>query len=95
MRFNWEYYITINSDLCNNGILTEKIAYEHFKKFGIKEKRLYCDISIFFDWKYYLSHNKDLNNILGEQDAWRHFLYHGKIENRKLKYKEYLLEYCI
>jgi hypothetical protein len=95
MIFNWEFYITYNEDLWNSGINNEESAYEHFKNFGINERRIYCNIVIFFNWKKYISINVDLKHIKNEDDAWRHFLYHGKKENRKINDEYFLKQYCI
>jgi hypothetical protein len=95
MRFNWEYYIYINDDLLNNGINNEVNAYNHFKQYGLKEKRIYCDISILFNWINYKENNPDLIHISSEIEAWRHFLYHAKNEQRYINNKEYLIPYCL
>jgi hypothetical protein len=95
MRFNWEFYVNINIDLLNNGINNEETAYEHFKKYGIKEKRIYCDVAIFFNWNSYINNNIDLKHISTELEAWKHFLYHGKKEQRKINNQDYLIQYCI
>lgn len=97
MIFNWEYYINYHSDLIGNtsNNWNYKSALNHFNKFGKNEKRIYTDICIFFNWKEYIEQNKDLTNITKEEEAWKHFLYHGKTENRKIKYWDILKEYCV
>lgn len=94
MIFNWEFYINNNFDLSNSGILDRETAYNHFKQYGIKEKRIYVDISIFFNWKEYIANNIDLQHIKTETEAWRHFLYFGKKENRNVTHLKYLKRYC-
>lgn len=95
MIFNWEFYINHYKDLLINGIKNEETAYEHFKKFGVNEKRIYCDVVVIFNWKSYIYDNIDLIHIQNEYEAWRHFLYHGKKENRQIKDGFFLKQYCI
>ena len=59
MIFNWEYYKNIHNDLCDSDINNYETAFNHFKKFGKKEKRTYTDICIFFNWKEYIEENID------------------------------------
>jgi len=40
-RFDWKNYLQLNSDLPPNGIVDKKSAWNHWKNFGIKEKRQY------------------------------------------------------
>jgi hypothetical protein len=94
MIFNWEFYISNNLDLCNSELNSNEMAYNHFKYHGMKENRIYVDISIFFNWKEYITNNSDLYHIDSEQEAWRHFLYFGKKENRQVKHFDYLIKYC-
>jgi hypothetical protein len=94
MIFNWEYYIENNLDLCNIGIYNKETAYNHFKFHGMKENRIYVDVSIFFNWKEYITNNTDLSHIKTENEAWKHFLYFGKKENRQVKHFDYLIQYC-
>jgi hypothetical protein len=97
MIFNWEYYKNIHYDLSDSDsdIYNYETALKHFEKFGKKEKRIYIDICILFNWKEYIEQNKDLKNIMTEEDAWKHFLYHGKKENRKIRHWNILKKYCI
>ena len=96
MLFNWEFYINKYEDLKKSNIKTEIDALNHWKTYGKYEKRIYNDISIFFYWKDYLELNDDLqNNILNEDDAWRHFLYYGNIENRSVYNYLFLIDYCV
>lgn len=96
MIFNWEFYATYHKDLVFDGIQNEELAINHFKIYGIKEKRVYIDIPIFFNWNIYLTLNPDLTDIISsEYDAWGHFLYNGKKENRNITHKFILNKYCI
>ena len=96
MIFNWEFYVNYYNDLISNGIINEELATTHFQKYGKNEKRIYVDIPIFFDWKLYLELNKDLKkNINTEYQAWSHFLYDSKKENRKIYHKIMLNKYCV
>jgi len=84
--FDWEFYINKYRDLKKAGIDTEEKALEHWIKYGKKEERIFTDIPIFFNWIEYLNQNKDLKETIeNEEDAWRHFIYHGQYEGR---YKE-------
>jgi hypothetical protein len=35
-----------------------------------------------FDWEFYVNINHDLNHIIKKEDAWIHYIKHGKDENR-------------
>ena len=94
MIFNWEFYINKYRDL-KNVIKSEDDAFVHWQKYGKYEKRIYNDIPILFDWKNYLEENKDLKNILNEDEAWKHFLYYGNIENRYINNNWILVHYCV
>lgn len=37
--FNWIHYLLLNDDLIENNIVTDKLAYDHWAKVGIKEHR--------------------------------------------------------
>ncbi len=96
MIFNWEFYINFHMDLKENSTINEKFAIYHYKTYGFKEKRIYVDIPIFFNWKLYLEYNQDLiNKIHTEYEAWAHFLYNSKNENRFINNKNILNKYCI
>ena len=95
MIFNWEYYISKYDDLIKGDFNSHEDAWYHWLKFGKKEQRVYIDIPIFFNWKKYIETHLDLRTILTEEEAWRHFLYHGRIENRNIKHYNILKQYCI
>ena len=40
-RFDWKNYLQLNGDLPQNGIVDKKSAWNHWKNYGIKEKRQY------------------------------------------------------
>ena len=95
MRFNWEFYINKYNDLNNGNFKSHEDAWYHWLTFGKKERRMYTDISIFFNWINYIENNPDLIYISCEEDAWRHFLYHGRIENRYIYHYKILKQYCL
>jgi hypothetical protein len=95
MIFHWEFYLHKYNDLRENGLLTEEDALNHWLNYGMKELRIFNDIPLFFDWKNYLDQNPDLKDIKNEEEAWRHFLYFGVRENRKLRHKTVLKIYCL
>jgi hypothetical protein len=37
-----------------------------------------------FNWEYYIKNNIDLNNIKTKQEAWEHWINHGKKEGRQI-----------
>ena len=79
-NFNVEDYKKLNKDLCH---LSNHEALQHFKDFGLKEKRPYI-IPPDFDYKIYLKFNKDLSKFTEEQ-ALQHFIEHGLKEKREYK----------
>ena len=95
MRFNWEFYINKYDDLNNGNLKNHEDAWYHWLSFGKKEKRIYSDISIFFNWKDYIKFHQDLMGISCEEEAWRHFLYYGRNENRVIYHYNILKQYCI
>ena len=87
--FDWEFYINKYKDLKKAGIDTEEKALEHWIKYGLKEERIFTDIPIFFDWIKYLNKNKDLKLIIdNEENAWKHYIYHGQYEGRYNELKQ-------
>jgi hypothetical protein len=38
-RFDWKNYLQLHGDLPQNGIVDKKSAWNHWKNYGIKEKR--------------------------------------------------------
>jgi hypothetical protein len=91
LDFDWKEYVYLNEDVKNN----EEYAIRHYKKYGIKEKRIYkIDKTIIpndFDWTCYIELNKDLK-IKDEKNAIIHYIRYGINEKRKYKndmYDEY------
>jgi hypothetical protein len=88
IKFN---YIGINGEFSltpiNNNdtsVAIKIIENPHLSKIEITDKLfLYEDIYINFDWVKYIESNKDLANIEHKEDAWHHWYYYGKNENRK------------
>lgn len=87
-KFDWEFYVLYYEDIkhITNGF----VAWKHFKKYGIAEKRYFNknmlrkDINNNnFDWKLYISRNKDLKYINNEIIAWKHFI-NNKQKNNSL-----------
>ena len=84
-NFNWIQYLYLNQDLLQN-IISEKDAFIHFIKCGIKEKRLYKtekNIKSIFNWELYIFIYTDLKNINNYNDALIHYIKKGIDENRK------------
>ena len=87
--FDWESYINNYEDLKN--IKTKEEAWNHWIKHGKNENRTFdkivlneCDNTEFtdFDWKTYINNYEDLKNIKTKEEAWNHWIKHGKNENR-------------
>ena len=79
-NFNVEDYKKLNKDLSH---LSNHEALQHFKDFGLNEKRPYL-IPQGFDYKIYLKFNKDLSTF-NESQALQHFIEHGLKEKREYK----------
>jgi hypothetical protein len=79
-NFNVEDYKKLNSDLSH---LPNHEALQHFKDFGLNEKRPYL-IPQGFDYEIYLKFNKDLSNF-NELQALQHFIEYGIKEKREYK----------
>jgi hypothetical protein len=75
--FDWENYIFFYEDLQNDNINTKEKAWNHWKKHGKNEGRLYFDlknknsnaptsfdmsIDDYFDWEKYVNYYEDLKN---------------------------------
>lgn len=75
--FNANYYKEKNEDVAKSGFgVSDKLLFEHFIKYGIKECR---QASANFNINVYSKENKDLNILLIE-----HYLKMGKNEPRKV-----------
>ena len=82
IKFNHRFYISYNKDL---GHFDENGAYEHYKRLGIREKRIFCDIIPEFNIIYYMF---KYNDVKGSNlyDYWQHYIYHGIKEKRNIDY---------
>lgn len=83
-NFNWQIYLTLNSDL---KFTTEEESKNHYLNHGKNENRKYCYIiPDDFDWKKYLELNTDVAVTCNDKNsAISHFINHGMHENRKYK----------
>jgi putative flippase GtrA len=90
--FNWIKYIELSSDLKN--IKSKEEAWSHWINHGKNEGRKYSNQELetkkntenekdIFDWKKYINKNNDLNHIKNKEEAWSHWINHGKNEGRK------------
>ena len=90
-EFNWEEYLSINTDLLSIGIKTEEQAKQHYLYYGRQEERKYKitdkPLPSDFNWEEYISLNRDLPRygIITEEQAKQHYLIFGKHEERKYK----------
>jgi len=84
--FDWKIYLYNYPDLVKNGMDTEQKAIEHWKRYGIIEKRVANKLlnTNEFNWVIYLNNYSDLLelDITTEKEALDHWLLHGKRENR-------------
>jgi len=85
MGFDWRAYLQLNPDLIQAGLITKKLAVEHYLTTGYKENRQFTEEipSNLFFWKAYLEYNRDVpstqQNKLG---AIQHYKTVGSIEHR-------------
>jgi hypothetical protein len=87
MFFNWEFYVNKYDDLKEENINSEEKAYNHWIKYGKKEKRIYTDIPIYFDWIFYVINTDNLRDVIDCEDkAWKHYLYIGQYNNKYRKF---------
>jgi hypothetical protein len=82
-KIDYQFYIIYYIDLLMNGVINEKLAFEHFNGNGKIENRM-CNLN--FDFDYYKTHHNDIKNLYNE-DLWHHFKEHGLKEQRKFKIK--------
>lgn len=92
-NLDWKFYVSYYKDL--NNINNEKDAINHWKKFGMNEKRL-CNKEIYnlyqnFDHIFYLIIYHDLKKagINDKINCFHHWLNIGKFENRCYNKDEY------
>ena len=94
--FDWKYYIEKYPDL--NSLKTKEEAWQHWINHGINEGRINykktdyvtpfeCEksdniIDSLFVWKYYIEKYPDLKHMQTPEEAWQHWINHGKNEGR-------------
>ena len=66
-NFNWREYLIANTDLIDNGILTEELAIKHYYEIGARTKRPLK--SKLFDWTQYIAINSDLIEVIVKDTA--------------------------
>jgi hypothetical protein len=76
------WYHWINYGKHENRKINNYNNNEEFKE--NKENKEFKDLKEFkeFDWKSYISSYDDLKNIKTKEEAWKHWINHGKNENR-------------
>jgi hypothetical protein len=94
--FDWREYISLYPDLRH--MKTKEEAELHWKRYGIKEGRVYKKSQIItipsnFDWKDYINFNEDLIEIFDEDSALGHWKSYGYKENRFISKKHFLEKY--
>jgi len=97
INFNWIKYIENNNDISH--IKNKEDAWDHWINHGKNEGRQYIskiqketidtktDKNI-FDWKKYINIYKDLCDIKNKEEAWEHWINHGKNEGREFYLKQ-------
>lgn len=80
--FDWMYYLNLYPDLRMNGVFTKEQAEQHWKNYGIHERR--SAKMYIFDWEYYLNMYPDLrlNGVNTECQSLTHWLIYGLNERR-------------
>jgi hypothetical protein len=94
-NFDWQKYINNYSDLAN--LKTQKEALDHWINYGKDEGRKYFtlnginleNIDNNFNWQKYIKINNDLTHLKTREEAWDHWINHGKNEGRKSCFKTY------
>ena len=95
-NFDWKKYVIYYSDL--SGFINKNDAWNHWLHHGEKEGRIYFnkddkdedilniiqeqELRYTFDWITYKATYEDLYLIDSLDDAWNHWVNHGKIEGR-------------
>lgn len=79
--YDYEYYLSRNSDLRAAGIISPVDVAAHFLKFGMKELRQGCET---FDPHVYKAYNEDLRAAFGDNNEmyYQHYINYGYKENR-------------
>ena len=83
MSFHWEIYKIINPDLVKAGLTTQSQIENHYRVFGIREKRKFHINHVYPDFNpsVYRNNYSDLKN-LNDTQLSIHWLRHGRIEKR-------------
>jgi len=91
IQFDWIKYIENNKDLTH--VHCKEDAWEHWLYHGKNEGRQYytkkvqvIDPLAFendFDWETYIELNPDLRHVKNKEEAWEHWIHHGKKEGRQ------------
>lgn len=85
-EFDWQFYVYYHNDL--NHVKTRQDAWDHFKKYGYFENRMYNDKNLNmdekFDWEFYVNHHPDLKHLTNKYKAWEHYVNHGINEKRSI-----------
>ena len=95
INFDWSKYINYYEDL--NQLNTKEKAWNHWINHGKNEKRKFFKLNGIeikreeekienyndFDWYKYVDYHKDLNKINNKEEAWKHWINHGKKEKRE------------
>jgi len=76
--FEYEYYITKYKDLSK---MNKEQAINHFKNYGIKEKRKFNELLENFDYTFYVTKYKDLSKM-NYLEACNHYINNGIYEKR-------------
>lgn len=99
--FDWEFYLSFNSDLKQTFGLCEQSAITHYKNHGCNEGRIINEqmlytaypFMIHFDHEYYKNNNLDLNNIDNKYTLIKHYLFQGYKEKRKINFNTSIYPY--
>jgi hypothetical protein len=88
--FAWKWYILYYNLIDNTN--TQKLAQDHYIRYGRNENKKLNPILFNFDWIYYLNNNQDLlqNGICNKELAEIHYIKYGHEEQRKCNEIEYI-----
>ena len=73
-------YIKIGLVTSHNNFLFHYIITMNEKRYFNKKK--FINDFLIFDWKTYVNNYQDITYINTKEEAWYHWLNHGKNENR-------------
>jgi len=107
LDFDWKSYVNSYDDL--NFLTTKEDAWYHWINYGKHENRVINKKNKDnkknenklkndkeyekFEWLSYIINNPDLTYIDSKEDAWEHWICHGKKENRIISMDEYNEEF--